>query len=109
MFCAMLTRPATAMCYECGSVPRLLADDMLISAQGDQASECMDESIAQVKGFYDGMGMRVQVNKNVIMSTCKSRRQRLRVRAKMNKGLGFECRNSIRDLGARIVLGEGRG
>ena len=87
---------------------RILADDIMITAVGDDAPMVLKGAIGVAQAYFDRMGLRIQVSKCIRMSTKTAERRAFRKRANQSQeGMFTKMLNAMRDLGANLNVTRG--
>lgn len=109
MFTAMLIKPWISKMEQREVVPRVLADDLLITVRGDNHRSKLKKALDETHRFLDLLGAEVAPNKSAIFSSCGESARWLGEHEwnfLPTKGQRVNVFNPVRDLRAHISTGK---
>ena len=82
--------------------PRVLADDLFISASRDNHADTATKGMQLSRTYFQDIGAKVADNKCFLASTCQTTRQKLRELTWDTQGTQLKVVTHFRDLGAHV-------
>ena len=104
MLVAFIMRPWIMIMREIGTIPRVLADDILILVLGPEHAAKLKQAYDVSHQYLKAMGAQIAADKSAVFSTCRRTRQWLRKHIWEELGENIEVANNIKDLGAHLNL-----
>ncbi len=105
MFIAFMLRPWIMQTRRLGAVPRVLADDILVFAQGDQHEKVFQQAFDNTHAYIAKIGGLLAPAKSTAFSTMRVTRQKLRNHIWKEVGQTIRVVLHGRDLGAHLSTG----
>ena len=106
MYIAFLLRPWICKMDEMGAVPRILADDILLFAQGPKHEEVFKQAFEATHVFVADIGANLAPAKSTTFSTVESTRQKLKATVWKYIGQKIKVVVHTRDLGSHLCTGK---
>ena len=104
MLIALLMRPWILHMRANLLTPRVLADDLFISASRTNHADTATKGMHMSRTFFNDIGAKVADNKCFLSTTCQVTRQKLRKLTWDDKGTKLKVVTHFRDLGAHVGL-----
>ena len=101
---ALLMRPWILHMRDNQLTPRVLADDLYISASRDNHANNTTKGMQLSRTYFHDIGAKVADNKCFLASTCPTTRQQLRKLTWDTKGTKLKVVTHFRDLGAHVAM-----
>ena len=101
---AYIMRPWVLMMREMGVVPRVLADDILVTALGEQPTLIFINAFDSTHQYLDDIGAKLAADKSLTFSTNKHARVGLRKHVWQKVQAKIKVVLHARDLGAHLNL-----
>ena len=104
MLVALMLRPWMSIMESLNTVPRTLADDLLVTAVGPNHLKDIITATDATHNFLNSMGARVATQKSILLTNNYNTRQQLRQHVWKHGDVKIHVAVSFRDLGGHINL-----